>query len=213
MPDPGSHRYDIRRTRLRGELDDHGVPDQNADDAANELLQREHPPRPVGERAGGPLGGGGGVEADGGLRLRSSAFSGHTMIPDRCSHRGGNSSPPLEWDAVPPGTEEIALLCEDPDAPGGTFHHWVVSGIPAEVTALDENAVPAQATPGRNDFGETGWGGPEPPVGDEPHRYLFRVFAVDTPLRLGADATADDLRNAVDGHVLAHGTLVGLFGR
>lgn len=213
MPDPGSHAYDVRRTRLRGEYDDRGVPDRHADRAANEELQRDNPPRPVGDRAAGPPGGGGGVEEDGGLHARSSAFSGHTLIPDRYSYEGGNTSPPLEWSDVPAGTAELALLCEDPDAPGGTFTHWVVTGIPADVTAVEEGAAPKGSVEGRNGFGEQGWGGPRPPVGDEPHRYFFRVYAVDRPLGLGEDATADDLRAAVEGRVLAHGTLVGLFAR
>ncbi|MBB5802600.1 Raf kinase inhibitor-like YbhB/YbcL family protein [Saccharothrix ecbatanensis] len=213
MPDPGSHAYDVRRTRLRAEYDDQGVPDQRADRAANEELQRDHPPRAVGERAAGPPGGGGGVEEDGGLNARSAAFSGHTMIPDRYSYEGGNTSPPLEWSDVPSGTAELALLCEDPDAPSGTFTHWVVTGIPADVTSIEEGAVPPGAVVGRNGFGEQGWGGPRPPVGDEPHRYIFRVYAVDRPLGLGEGVTADDLRSAIKGRVLAHGTLVGLFGR
>lgn len=214
MPDPGSHAYDVRRTRLRAEYDDHGVPDRHADRAANEELQRDHPPRPVGERAAGPPGGGTNSEEDaGGVRLRSTAFSGHTMIPDRYSRDGGDTSPPLEWPEVPAGTEELVLLCEDPDAPGGTFTHWIVTGIPAGTTAIPEGGVPDGAVVGRNDYGDLGWGGPRPPVGDEPHRYFFRLYAVDRPLGLGEGVTADDLRAALAGRVLAHGTLVGLFGR
>jgi Raf kinase inhibitor-like YbhB/YbcL family protein len=213
VPDPGSHAYDVRRTRLRAEYDDSGVPDQHADRAANDELQRDHPPRPVGDRAAGPSGGGGGEEDTGGIRLRSPAFSDHTLIPDRCSREGGNTSPPLEWGEVPAGTEELALLCEDPDAPGGPFAHWVVTGIPTGTTSIAEGAVPDGAAVGRNGFGEPGWGGPRPPVGDEPHRYFFRLYAVDRPLGLGEGVTADDLRAAVEGRVLARGTLVGLFGR
>ncbi|MGM1057980.1 YbhB/YbcL family Raf kinase inhibitor-like protein [Saccharothrix sp. Mg75] len=176
-------------------------------------MQRDHPPRPAGERAAGPAGGGGGPEADGGLGLRSPAFSDHTLIPDRYSRDGGDTSPPLVWSDVPAGTEELALLCEDPDAPGGTFTHWVVTGIPADATSVEEGSVPAGAVVGRNGYGEPGWGGPRPPVGDEPHRCFFRLFAVDRPLGLGEGVTADDLRAAVEGRVLAAGTLVGLFGR
>ncbi|MFE2755714.1 YbhB/YbcL family Raf kinase inhibitor-like protein [Actinosynnema sp. NPDC059335] len=165
------------------------------------------------DRATGPAGGGGGVEADGGLHVRSPAFSGHTLIPDRYSHDGGNTSPPLEWDAPPAGTAELALVCEDPDAPGGTFAHWVVTGIPADVTSVEEGAAPPGSVEGRNGFGEPGWGGPRPPVGDDPHRYFFRVYAVDRPLGLGEGVTADDVRGSIEGRVLAHGTLVGLFGR
>ncbi|NUT45761.1 MAG: YbhB/YbcL family Raf kinase inhibitor-like protein [Saccharothrix sp.] len=156
-----------------------------------------------------PAGGG----DDGGLHARSSAFSGHTLIPDRDSYDGGNTSPPLQWSDVPTGTAELALLCEDPDAPGGTFTHWVVTGIPPDVTSVDEGCVPPGSSVGRNGFGGQGWGGPRPPVGDEPHRYFFRVYAVDRPLGLGEGVTAEDVRSAIEGRVLAHGTLVGLFGR
>lgn len=211
MPNPGSHSYDVKRTRLRAEYEDQGVAD--ADQAANEELQRTYPPNAVGERAAGPRGGGGGVEDDGGLHARSTAFSGHTLMPARFSLDGGNTSPPIQWDEVPPGTAEVALVCEDPDAPGGTFTHWVVTGIPADVNSIAEGSLPAGVTEGRNDFGESGWGGPRPPVGDEPHRYFFRLFAVDRRLDLGPDASAQDVHAAVRGHVLAKGTLVGLFGR
>ncbi|MFD1151140.1 YbhB/YbcL family Raf kinase inhibitor-like protein [Saccharothrix hoggarensis] len=208
MPDPGSHSNDVRRTGVLAE-DDQGAPDVRADDE----LRHVYPPGALGERAAGPAGGGGGVPDDGGLHARSSAFSGHTMIPDRYSRDGGDTSPPLEWSDVPAGTAEVAVLCEDPDAPGGTFTHWVVTGIPADVTAIEEGSVPSGAVVGRNDYGDVGWGGPRPPVGDEPHRYFFRVYAVDRPLGLGEGVTGDDLRGAVKGRVLAHGTLVGLFGR
>jgi Raf kinase inhibitor-like YbhB/YbcL family protein len=213
MPNPGSHKYDVQRTRLRAEYENRGVPDQHADQAANEELQRENPPRPHGERAGGPLGGGGGAPDAGSIQIRSMAFSGHTMIPDRYSYEGGNTSPPLEWSDVPAGAEELVLVCEDPDAPTGTFTHWVVTGIPANVTAIEEGALPEGAVAGRNGFDKSGWGGPRPPIGDEPHRYFFRVYAVDRPLALGENATAEEVRAAVDGHVLGSGTLVGLFGR
>jgi Raf kinase inhibitor-like YbhB/YbcL family protein len=225
MPNPGSHKYDIKRTRLRAGYERGGVPDEHADQAANEQLQREHPPQRVGDpgRAAGPLGGGGSRGnpsldeprslPDNVLEVRSAAFSDHTLIPNRYSRDGGNVSPPLQWSAPPAGTAEFVVLCEDPDAPGGTFTHWVVTGIPPDVTGIAEGGLPYGALFGRNDFGETGWGGPWPPVGDEPHRYFFRVYAVDRPLGLGESASAEDVRTALEGHELAGGTLVGLFGR
>ncbi|MDD4867282.1 MAG: YbhB/YbcL family Raf kinase inhibitor-like protein [Mycobacterium sp.] len=226
MPNPGSHRYDIERTRLRGEYDDHGVPDQHADRAANEQLQQDNPPRTLGDpdRAAGPSGNRGQSRGDpdignmpappaGQPQLRSAAFSDHTPIPDRYSRDGGNISPPLEWGAVPDGARELVLICEDPDAPAGTFIHWVLTGIDPGSTGVAENGVPQRAKPGRNGFGELGWGGPRPPVGDEPHRYFFRLYAADRPLGLGEGATADDVRAALQGHTLGCGTLVGLFGR
>ncbi|MBP2336655.1 Raf kinase inhibitor-like YbhB/YbcL family protein [Saccharothrix coeruleofusca] len=211
MPNPGSHGYDVRRTRLRAEYDDTGTPDQHADQAANEELQREHPPVPLGDRAAGPPGTGG--EADqGGLSLRSSAFSGHTLIPDRYSRDGGNTSPPLEWASVPDGARELVLLCEDPDTGGEPFVHWVVTGIPANASGIPEGSLLDGAVVGRNGYGEPGWGGPRPPVGEE-HRYFFRLYAVDRPLEVGEGATAEEVRAALEGRVLAHGTLVGVFGR
>lgn len=225
MPNPGTHHYDIKRTRKRERYEEHGVPDQHADRAANEELQRDNPPRPQTARAAGPPGTTGTSRGDpsideqqpppsgGGIELRSPAFNDHTLIPDRYSADGGNISPPIEWSQAPSDTEELALVCEDPDAPGGTFVHWVVSGVPATVTGIDQGSVPEGAVVGRNDFGELGWGGPRPPLGDEPHRYFFRVHAADRPLGLGEGAAAADLESALDGHELARGTLVGMFGR
>ncbi|TWE28933.1 hypothetical protein FHX69_1602 [Prauserella muralis] len=226
MPDPGSHSYDIKRTRLRAEYDETVAPDQHADRAANERLERDHPPRPKGdpERAAGPKGNRGTSRGDpdigdgprpvaSGLELRSAAFTDNTLIPDRYSRQGGNVSPPLEWNRVPDGTEELALVCEDPDAPGGTFGHLVLTGIDPEQTGVPEGQLPDGAVPGRNGFGNLGWDGPQPPVGDDEHRYFFKLYAADRPLGLGEGASAEDVHAAVDGHTLATGTLVGLFGR
>ena len=147
------------------------------------------------------------------IELRSAAFNDHTPIPSRYSYDGGNVSPPLEWRGIPDGTEELVLLCEDPDAPRGTFTHWVVTHIAPNASGVAEAALPEGATRGRNGFGGLGWGGPRPPVGDEPHRYFFRLYAADAPLGLGEGATAEEVHAALDGHILARGTLVGLFGR
>ncbi len=175
------------------------------------------------DRSAGPKGRGGTSRGDpsideppstlsDGLELRSPAFNDGTLIPDRYSRQGGNEVPPLQWTHVPDGTEELALLCEDPDAPGGVFTHWVVTAIPPDVTSI-EDAAPSNAALGRNSFGELGWGGPQPPVGDRAHRYFFRLYAVDRPLGLGEGATAEDVHAAVGNHALATGTLVGLFAR
>jgi Raf kinase inhibitor-like YbhB/YbcL family protein len=147
------------------------------------------------------------------IELRSAAFSDHTPIPNRYSYEGGNLSPPLEWDGIPDGTAELVLLCEDPDAPSGTFTHWVVTNISPSATGVAEGTLPKGATPGRNGFGKLGWGGPRPPVGEDPHRYFFRLCAADAPLRLGEGATAEKVHAALGRHTLAQGTLVGLFSR
>jgi Raf kinase inhibitor-like YbhB/YbcL family protein len=220
MPDPGSHAFDVERTRLRGELERDAVPsvpDEHADDAARERLERDHPPRlKDGERAPGPAGSGTGAgapEATGGIALRSSAFSDHDLIPERYSKLGGNVSPPLEWSGVPDDTRELVLICEDPDAPRGTFLHWALTGIEPQTSAIGENETPPGARAARNGFGDAGWGGPRPPAGDPAHRYFFRLYALAEPLRLGPDATAEQVRDAVAGSALASGTTVGRFAR
>jgi Raf kinase inhibitor-like YbhB/YbcL family protein len=154
-----------------------------------------------------------GGAARAGLALRSEAFSDHDFIPERYALDGGNTAPPLEWDAPPEGTVEFALLCEDPDAPGGPFTHWVVTAIPARTRAIPEGRLPKGAAFGRNDFGELGWSGPRPPAGEKAHRYFFRLYALDRALGLDAGAIGAELRAAVADCSLAHGTLVGLFAR
>ena len=108
---------------------------------------------------------------------------------------------------------ELAVLCEDPDAPRGTFVHWVLAGLEPTVPGLVEGERPAAAVEGRNDFGEEGSSGPQPPVGDPSHRYFFWVFAASAPLELTAGASAEDLRRALEGRELASGTLVGTYQR
>jgi Raf kinase inhibitor-like YbhB/YbcL family protein len=147
------------------------------------------------------------------LELLSPAFDDGDFLPDRFAHDKRNLSPPLEWAYPPPGTVEMALLCRDPDAPRGTFTHWVLSALDPTVLTLDEGAVPVGVIEGVNDFGETGWSGPQPPRGDGPHRYVFTLFAASGWLELGPGSTADDLLEALDGRELARGELVGLYER
>jgi len=219
MPEPGSHQFDIHRTRRRGFYErEHvpSVPDQHADEAARADVERDNPPHrlPPRERAGGPAGATrppGSQRADG-LRVRSPAFNDHDFLPERHARAGEDVAPPLEWDDVPDGTAELALLCEDLDAPGGPFIHWVVAGIPADAHEIGER-LPRGAREGRNGFGEPGWGGPHPPVGDEPHRYAFRLVALDEHAKLPDPPRADDLRTAVREHGIAGGTLIGLYAR
>ena len=147
------------------------------------------------------------------IELRSPAFNDHAPIPVHHAKDGDDLSPPLEWSGVPEGAVELALLCEDPDAPGGTFTHWVLAGIDPSTTGLGPGEVPTGAVEGSNDYGGTGYGGPRPPVGDPAHRYFFRLHAVAEPLGLRPGATADDLRQALEGRELGRGTLVGTFQR
>jgi Raf kinase inhibitor-like YbhB/YbcL family protein len=148
-----------------------------------------------------------------GIQLHSPSFDDHQPIPARHAKDQDNLSPALEWSGVPDGAAELAVLCEDPDAPSGTFVHWVLAGLQPTAPGLAEGEHPAAAVEGRNDFGEDGYSGPRPPVGDAPHRYFFRVFAASAPLGLVAGASADDLRRALAGKELASGTLIGTYQR
>jgi Raf kinase inhibitor-like YbhB/YbcL family protein len=148
-----------------------------------------------------------------GIELRSPSFGDHQPIPARQARDHDNLFPALEWSGVPQKAVELAVLCEDPDAPRGIFTHWVLAGLEPTATGLVEGERPAAPVEGRNDFGEEGYSGPLPPVGDDPHRYFFRVFAASAPLGLTAGASADDLRRALEGKELASGTFVGVYQR
>jgi Raf kinase inhibitor-like YbhB/YbcL family protein len=220
MPNPGSHAFDNKRTRLRDQLENAAVPavpDQHADDEARAELERDNPPRLVDSpRAAGPAGSGAGTnapESTGGLEVRSSAFSDHDLIPERYTKQGDDISPALVWSGIPDDAQELALICEDPDAPSGPFLHWALVHIDPSSGGADENATPAGALALRNGFGDPGWGGPQPPVGDDPHRYFFRLYALDERLDVGSDADPAELRAAIEKHTVASGTLVGRFGR
>jgi len=151
------------------------------------------------------------------LDLASLAFAKNDPIPIQYTGRGSNASPPLAWGDPPAGTKSFALTCVDPDAPRGTFVHWVLFNLPADTRELNEGVLPEQVeddgtVQGINDFGDVGYGGPDPPPG-KPHRYFFNVFALDTKLDLPPKATHADLVAAMKGRVLAEGELMGTYGR
>jgi Raf kinase inhibitor-like YbhB/YbcL family protein len=152
--------------------------------------------------------------------LASTAFGNGDAIPSRYTCDGADLSPPLEWSAAPVGTGSFALIVEDPDAPGGTFTHWVLYDLPPEVRALPED-VPRSATlselggarQGRTSYGEAlGYGGPCPPPGPA-HHYHFRLFALDAKLGLPPGTSRDALLAATRGHQLGVTELVGLYAR
>ena len=145
------------------------------------------------------------------ISLSSPAFEDGGTIPDRFTCSGKGVSPPLRWSRVPAKARELTLLVEDPDA--DRFVHWTLLAIPPRATGLSEGRVPAESVQTENGFGDRGWGGPCPPEGDDPHRYVFSLYATDAPLQLGDDASPDDVRSAVADHALARGTLTGRFGR
>ncbi|MER6612095.1 YbhB/YbcL family Raf kinase inhibitor-like protein [Streptomyces xantholiticus] len=148
-----------------------------------------------------------------GIELYTAAFNDHAPIPKRYARDGDNISPPLTWSGVPDGTAELLLLCEDPDAPSGTFVHWLVTGITPADGRVDAGETPPGGTPRTNGFGDAGWGGPQPPVGDKAHRYFFHLYALPEPVALPADATAEVVHRMVDKAQLASGTVVGLYHR
>jgi Raf kinase inhibitor-like YbhB/YbcL family protein len=146
------------------------------------------------------------------LTVTTTAFAPGGEIAKKHTCDGADASPALSWTGAPAAAKEIAVICDDPDAPGGTFVHWVAWGIPAARTGLAEGARDAEMKLGVNGFGTRGYRGPCPPRG-KPHRYVFKVFALDAPPKLSPGASADDLTTAMKGHVLAQGELVGKYGR
>jgi Raf kinase inhibitor-like YbhB/YbcL family protein len=152
-----------------------------------------------------------------GLDVESPAFSAGFPIPRDCTADGSNASPPLRWSDPPEGTASFALVCEDPDAPRGTFTHWVLFNLPPGARELLPGVPPdpdltSGARQGTNDFGRLGYAGPSPPPG-APHRYFFKVYALDARLGLPAGATRDQVLGAMRGHHLAEGRLFGVYGR
>ncbi|RZB19681.1 YbhB/YbcL family Raf kinase inhibitor-like protein [Streptomyces sp. F001] len=148
-----------------------------------------------------------------GIDLNSSAFSDQSFIARRYAYEGDNASPPLTWSGVPDDAAELVLLCEDPDAPSGTFVHWAVVGIDPHSDGVDTGQHPPGGTELVNGYGDHGWGGPHPPPGDNPHHYLFRLYALAEPCVLPDAPSADQVHEAVEKRQLASGTLVGLYQR
>lgn len=150
------------------------------------------------------------------IKITSSAFQDGGLIPAKYTCDGADVSPPLQWDNVPQGAKSIALICDDPDAPMGTFVHWVLFNLPAETRQLAEKVaadktLPSGARQGTSGFGRVGYGGPCPPSGT--HRYFFKIYALDTTLDLPAGARKSDLLKVMQGHILAQGQLVGKYKR
>jgi len=154
------------------------------------------------------------------VSLESPDFSDGFPIPVDCTADGRNQSPSLRWGDPPEGTKSFALICDDPDAPRGTFVHWVLFNLPAEARELppgvdgvpDLTDLGGDVRQGTNGFGRIGYAGPSPPPG-EPHRYFFKLYALDIRLGLAAGATKDQVLEAMRDHQLAEGRLFGVYGR
>lgn len=147
------------------------------------------------------------------LKVTSTAFKEGEMIPRKYTCDDRDVSPQLGWSGVPAGATSIAIICDDPDAPAGTWVHWVVFNIPAAVKVLAEgvSSLPAGARLGINDFRKKNYGGPCPPGGT--HRYYFKVYALDTMLNLKEGSTKGELLKAMEGHILAQGQVMGKYSR
>lgn len=150
------------------------------------------------------------------MELKSSAFEAGGVIPAKYTCEGPDVSPPLSWSDVPTGTKTLALIMDDPDAPMGTWVHWVAWNIPATARSLDED-IPKGDTlangmkQGTTDFRRIGYGGPCPPSGT--HRYFFKLYALDTTLNLPNSTTKKDLERAMQGHILKQAELMGAYRR
>ena len=151
------------------------------------------------------------------MTITSSAFRPGQPIPSKYTCEGEDVSPPLQWSDLPAGAKSLSLICDDPDAPFGTWVHWVVYELPLTTGELTEKVSTSQILPdgakqGRNDFKRVGYGGPCPPPG-KPHRYYFKLYALDTDLGLKPGATKQDLLRAMEGHILAEAQLMGTYQR
>ena len=145
------------------------------------------------------------------LSVTSPAFGNNKPIPSGFTCDGAGASPPLKLGKAPKGTKDRALIMTDPDAPSGTLTHWVAWNLPSG--GVPEQTVPPEVVQGKNTFGNAAYAGPCPPAGSAPHHYLFTVSAVSKKIALAPGATADDLRAAIKGNVLAQGTLTGTYQR
>ena len=151
------------------------------------------------------------------IQITSPVFIEGNPIPRKYTCDAEDASPPLAWSGVPAGAKSLALIVDDPDAPVGTWVHWVFYNLPPTLTELKEAiaktpTVEGLGVQGNNDFRKTGYGGPCPPRG-KPHRYFFKLYALDTSLSLQPSASKADLEKAMRGHILAQGQFIGTYSR
>jgi len=151
------------------------------------------------------------------MELKSMAFNNGEYIPRKYTGQAQDISPGLTWTGIPEQTKGFVLICDDPDAPVGTWVHWVVYDIPQGINSLAEDipkiaSLPSGIKQGKNDFGNTGYGGPMPPPG-KPHRYFFKLYALDTELDLGPHLTKQEVLNRIQAHIIDQAQLMGLYKR
>lgn len=146
------------------------------------------------------------------MKLTSTQFEHNGRIPEKFTCDGKNVNPEFHIESVPEGTQSLALIMDDPDATGGrTWDHWILWNISHDTKIIEENALSLKAVGGRTSFGEEKYGGPCPPRGSKPHRYMFKLYAVDSMLDLAPGATKEQLEGALKGHILTEALLVGHF--
>ncbi len=142
------------------------------------------------------------------LNISSPVFNNESNIPEKYTCDGKDVNPPLNIEGVPEGSETLALIVDDPDAPPGTWDHWIVYNISPETTEIKEDSVPGEQA--LNDFQKNDYGGPCPPSGT--HRYFFKIYALDTNLDLPNNADKEDVLEAMEGHVIEEDKIVGMYG-
>jgi Raf kinase inhibitor-like YbhB/YbcL family protein len=145
------------------------------------------------------------------LSISSPAFGEKGKIPPKYTCDGEDISPPLTFSDIPDDTQSLALIVEDPDAPGKTWVHWVVFNISPHITEVHEDSIPLDGIETVTDFGQKGYGGPCPPTGT--HRYYFKLYALDAALDITEDVTREEIEHAMEGHILEEAELIGLYSR
>lgn len=145
------------------------------------------------------------------MKLTSPAFENNEVMPSQYTCDGENINPPLEISQVPAGTKILVLTVDDPDAPSGSWNHWLVWNIPSTVSLIEEDDVPEEAIQGISSFDKQEYGGPCPPSGT--HHYIFKIFALDTELSLETISTIKEVEKAMEGHIIDQAEIVGLYQR
>jgi len=145
------------------------------------------------------------------IKITSPTYNEGGFIPAKYACDGQNINPPLSISQIPAAAKSLVLILDDPDAPRGTWTHWIVFNIDPQTAEIAENSLPAGAKLGKNDYGKDKYSGPCPPSGV--HRYIFHVYALDTILNLSDDAALDAVRSAMDGHILDSAELLGKYQR
>jgi len=150
------------------------------------------------------------------MEIHSTAFRNGETIPSIYTCDGKDISPQIAWSNIPPGTKSLALICDDPDAPGGTWVHWVIFNIPSSLNGLSENMprtpmLPNDIIQSKNSWGRTGYGGPCPPRGV--HRYYFKLYALDISLKIDSNSLIKDVSGAMKDHILGKAELMGRYSR